>query len=250
MSEAFQRRNQKFSRQAAGRINVRSIVNLPRKENNFPEKSKKNPTPGDVLNDYLESTSVHGLQYFGKIGIKVGVPGKILWTCTILTCFVCLSLMVVQFLQRYNQNPTNTYIKTFEAPIYQAPFPAVTVCPISPISLKTSLAILENCFVPENVSREVLLHLLQYGHHMTHPYSVKSFEHFDVLKEFLNVNKWTVPDFLKILTPCANMFESCWWSAERIDCNKYMEATHSAYGMCCSFNYRLAEYIGAEKQVS
>ncbi|CAK9802740.1 Sodium channel protein Nach [Anthophora quadrimaculata] len=250
MSKRFPKKDRKFSRPLIGRINVKSIVDFPKDENNTSEKNKQIPTPRDVFNDYLESTSVHGLQYFGKIDIKVGTPGKILWTCTILICFVCLSLMVIQFLQRYNQNPTNTYIKTFEAPIYKIPFPAVTICPVAPISMKKRLAILENAFLPKNVSREFLLNLLKYGHHIMNPYTEKNTEYFIKLESFLEANKWRISDFLKILTPCEEMFESCWWSTERIDCVKSMKVARSAYGLCCSFNYHLEEYIGLGKQVS
>ncbi|CAK9832291.1 Sodium channel protein Nach [Anthophora retusa] len=241
MSKRFPKKDRKLSRPPIDRINVKSIVDFPKDENNTPEKNKQTPTPRDVFNNYLESTSVHGLQYFGKIDIKVGTAGKILWTCTILICFICLSLMVVQFLQRYNQNPTNTYIKTFEAPIYKIPFPAVTVCPVAPISMKKRLAILENAFLPKNVSREFLLNLLKYGHHIMNPYTEKNVEYFGKLETFLEANKWKIPDFLKILTPCEEMFESCWWSAERINCVKSMKTARSAYGLCCSFNYYLEE---------
>ncbi|CAK9817075.1 Sodium channel protein Nach [Anthophora plagiata] len=250
MSKRFQRKDRKFTRPPIDRINVKSIADFPWDENNTSEKNKQIPTPRDVFNDYLESTSVHGLQYFGKIDMKVGTPGKILWACTILICFVCLSLMVIQFLYRYNQNPTNTYIKTFEAPIYQVPFPAVTVCPVAPISMKKRLAILENAFLPKNVSREFLLNLLKYGHHIMNPYTVKNIEYLVKLESFLEANKWSMPDFLKILTPCEEIFESCWWSAERIDCAKSIKFARSVYGLCCSFNYYLEEYIRLGKQVS
>lgn len=73
-----------------------------------------------------------------------------------------LSLMVVQFLHRYNENPTNTYILTFDEPIFKAPFPAVTICPTMPIPMRKRLAILENAILPENVSREFALNILKY----------------------------------------------------------------------------------------
>lgn len=72
-----------------------------------------------------------------------------------------LSLMVIQFLHRYNENPTNTYIKTFHAPIFEAPFPAVTICPSTPISLERRLTILEHAILPKNVTREFASNLLK-----------------------------------------------------------------------------------------
>lgn len=73
-----------------------------------------------------------------------------------------LSLMVMQFLRRYNENPTNMYILTFDEPIFKAPFPAVTICPTMPIPMQKRLAILENAILPENVSREFALNILKY----------------------------------------------------------------------------------------
>ncbi|CAK9817071.1 Pickpocket protein 11 [Anthophora plagiata] len=202
MSKRFQRKDRKFTRPPIDRINVKSIADFPWDENNTSEKNKQIPTPRDVFNDYLESTSVHGLQYFGKIDMKVGTPGKILWACTILICFVCLSLMVIQFLYRYNQNPTNTYIKTFEAPIYQVPFPAVTVCPVAPISMKKRLAILENAFLPKNVSREFLLNLLK-GHPKPKLLSSASFGRWGGLKLVISNEVLTsednTHDFMRIM---------------------------------------------------
>lgn len=62
--------------------------------------------------------------------------------------------MVMQFLRRYNDNPTNTYIKSFYTPISEAPFPAVTICSFSPIPLHRRLAILDGAILPQNVSKE------------------------------------------------------------------------------------------------
>lgn len=192
---------------------------------------------------------MHGLQYFGKTDIKVGTFGKILWSVTIFSCFIGLSLMVMQFLRRYNENPTNTYILTFDEPIFKAPFPAVTICPTMPIPMRKRLAILENAILPENVSREFALNILKYGHILTHSYTSKEFEEIDKLKAFLNANKWKVVEFVKILINCEDVFESCQWNTERIDCGKSIKTSYSSYGLCCSFNYLLEGYMSPQKQV-
>ncbi|XP_015431279.1 PREDICTED: sodium channel protein Nach-like [Dufourea novaeangliae] len=213
------------------------------------KKTKHVPTSRDVLNDFLESTSIHGLQYFGKIDIKVGTFGKILWTCTMLTGFLCLSLMVMQFLQRYNDNPTNTYVRSFYNPIFKAPFPAVTICPFSPISLQRRLKIVDGINIPENMTEESVLNLLKYSHHITLPFTMKKYDEIKELKALLDANQWTVSNFLKILKPCEDVTNSCWWSGERIDCDQSIKISHTSYGLCCSFNYLLEEYVGREKQV-
>ncbi|XP_026667594.1 sodium channel protein Nach-like [Ceratina calcarata] len=224
-------------------MNVKSVTDNSNSGTNILIKKKEVPSARDILNDYLESTSVHGLQYFGKTELNVGILGKILWTCTIVTSFVCLSMMIMQFLARYNNNPTNTFIKSFTAPIFQAPFPAVTICPVTPISMRKRLAILENAILPENVSRQLALDMLKYGHHITNPYAIKEFDDMDKFKALLHANKWTVSEFLKILLPCVDIFDSCSWRFERIDCSKSIKESYTSYGVCCSFNYLLEDYM-------
>ncbi|KAG9430662.1 sodium channel protein Nach [Apis mellifera carnica] len=87
-----------------------------------------------------------------------------------------------------------------------------------PIPMRKRLAILENAILPENVSREFALNILKYGHILTHSYTSKEFEEIDKLKAFLNANKWKVVEFVKILINCEDVFESCQWNTERIDC--------------------------------
>ncbi|XP_043525750.1 sodium channel protein Nach-like [Frieseomelitta varia] len=244
----FLRFNTKLRRDAVNKISVINI-NSDSKKNvtNSPKKEEKIPTVREILETYLENTSIHGLQYFGKTNVNVGILGKILWTSTIVICFVCLSLMVIQFLHRYNENPTNTYVKSFDQPIFEAPFPAVTICPLMPIPLKKSLAILENSVLPKNVSREIALEILTYGHFITAPYTAQKFKEMDKLKAFLDANKWSTAEFVKNLINCEDIFESCWWSMERIDCAKSIKPSYTSYGLCCSFNYFLDNYVKSPK---
>ncbi|XP_076640212.1 sodium channel protein Nach isoform X2 [Colletes latitarsis] len=254
MSKRFVDQHQQFlyfndsfnvPKQSVDKVNVVNVK--PTEPTGFSKNAKAVPTARDVLNDFLESTSVHGLQYFGNVDIKVGVCGKILWTCTMITGFVCLGLMVIQFLRRYNDDPTNTYIKSFYNPIFEAPFPAVTICPFSPIPLQRRLEILDGVILSNNITRELAMNFLKYGHFLTMPYPINMYEDMDKLKEFLEANKWSVLDFLKILKPCEDIVESCSWSSEHIDCKESIVVSFSSYGLCCSFNYLLEKYVGREK---
>lgn len=71
------------------KINViEAKSNVTKRVTDPSKKRKRNPTSLDILTDFLESTSVHGLQYFGKTDIEVGTFGKILWSVTIFSCFI------------------------------------------------------------------------------------------------------------------------------------------------------------------
>lgn len=97
MSRRFNNQNRDFLRSDTKRIdavNKISVINvksdLTKNVSNSPKKEKKIPTVREILETYLENTSVHGLQYFGKTNVNVGILGKILWTFTIFICFVCM----------------------------------------------------------------------------------------------------------------------------------------------------------------
>ncbi|XP_076178172.1 sodium channel protein Nach isoform X2 [Ptiloglossa arizonensis] len=154
--------------------------------------------------------------------------------------------MVIQFLRRYTDNPTTSYIKSFHTPIFEAPFPAITICPFSQTPLHRRLKILDGVNLPDNVTREIAMTFLKYGHLITQPYAIRKYENMNELKAFLEANEWTVLDFLKILKPCEDTVDLCWWNSERIDCNEFVTISYTSYGLCCSFNYLLEDYVGRE----
>lgn len=78
----------------------------------------------------------------------------------------------------------------------------------------------------------------------------QKYKEMDKLKTFLDANKWSTAEFAKNLINCEDIFESCWWSMERIDCAKSIKPSYTSYGLCCSFNYFLDNYVKSPKQVS
>lgn len=89
MSNRFAARNQAFDyrdedfKRPFGRMT--DVVDKPRE---YTDKENI-PTSRGIVIDFFESTSIHGLQYFGKTDVKVGVFGKILWVCTMVLGFAC-----------------------------------------------------------------------------------------------------------------------------------------------------------------
>lgn len=42
-----------------------------------------------IVEDFFKCSSVHGLQYFGKLPIKVSSYGKFAWACIMIASFIC-----------------------------------------------------------------------------------------------------------------------------------------------------------------
>ena len=75
-----------------------------------------------TVNDYLESTTIHGFSYLG-VGRHVLV--KLGWFGIICTCFTLAGILIQQSLEEARDNPVMTTVESVPAP--KVPFPAVTV---------------------------------------------------------------------------------------------------------------------------
>lgn len=285
-----------ISKRSNRKINVIEVKpNATKRVIDPPKKGKRNPTSLDVLTDFLESTSVHGLQYFGKTDIEVGTFGKILWSVTIFSCFIgiliwwCVKMIlrikhVSRFRFEFNgcaistslQWKSDQYVHTdFRRTDIQSSFPCCNhLSDYANSYAKASSHFGERDIAWEREQRICVKHIEvciqigkkyykrkilmrwklreiwhRYGHIITHPYTSKEFEEIDKLKAFLNANKWKVVEFVKILINCEDIFESCQWNTEQIDCGKSIKTSYSSYGLCCSFNYLLEGYMGPQRQV-
>ncbi|XP_012521944.3 sodium channel protein Nach [Monomorium pharaonis] len=80
-----------------------------------------------LFHEYLKESSIHGIKYFSNSTLKSSIIGKLFWIIIMIGTFVFLSIMLEKFWLRYTTNPTRSVIKSFHSPIFQAPFPALTL---------------------------------------------------------------------------------------------------------------------------
>ena len=80
-------------------------------------------TVSQSVNEYLESTTIHGFSYLSSSGRNVLV--KFGWAIIISTCFTLAALLIQQSIEEATLNPVMTNVETI--PIQQVPFPAITI---------------------------------------------------------------------------------------------------------------------------
>ncbi len=79
----------------------------------------------EVSTKYCRSTSVHGLKY---ISDEPHWPQRLLWFLACLASAVLAAFMIAQVILHFMQSPTLLTYDTSTRPVWDVPFPALTVC--------------------------------------------------------------------------------------------------------------------------
>ena len=78
------------------------------------------------MEQYLESTTVHGFAYLHS---RNSYCTRIFWTCIILVGFSIAGYMIFCSVVDWDANQTITTLESIATPIQKVQFPTVTVCP-------------------------------------------------------------------------------------------------------------------------
>lgn len=136
---------------------------------------------------------------------------------------------------RFVINPTITTIDTTNHPIWEVPFPSVTICNINKVHAPSA----------ENVTRQLLekgvsLDRIRLFYSMV-PNLVSPVY---VEEEFLNISMiltdlgyTTETLMMEIVQPCEELVRLCFWKGYETRCNELFKLSRSTEGVCCSFNY-------------
>ncbi|XP_053663721.1 pickpocket protein 11-like [Anopheles marshallii] len=136
---------------------------------------------------------------------------------------------------RFRTTPTITTIETMTYPIWNIPFPAVTVCNINKIDLRKAKPIIDRLVQEYGMSERNATGLL------VAQASLVNFEAVDTsyieLEMFLGRMGWN-PDtlLLELNQPCEELIKVCYWLGSEVDCTKVISRTRMDNGFCCSYN--------------
>ncbi|KAF5291553.1 hypothetical protein FQR65_LT01866 [Abscondita terminalis] len=96
-------------------------LHSPKPEPTFVENLKA------YLTHYCETTTIHGVKYIGEK--RRYLIEKFLWFCVVIAvCSACLFLIHKTYI-KWRTSPVIVSFETKETPIFEIPFPAVTICP-------------------------------------------------------------------------------------------------------------------------
>ncbi|XP_011161973.2 sodium channel protein Nach [Solenopsis invicta] len=207
-----------------------------------PIANTKKEVTHQLLNEYLENSSINGIKYFSNL-LKPSIIEKIFWTVIMICSFVFLTMLLQKFWQRYSNNPTRTIIKSFYVPVFDAPFPAITICPLLPPMAKRRRKVFESLTLPPNMTETRGRFLVRYGPAFSNVDIPGGRDYSKDLKLLLKTNNMTLLNLVQALRPCEDLFETCMWDGTERNCSELFKVSYTFKGICCSFNYLLEECI-------
>ncbi|KAK4879623.1 hypothetical protein RN001_007769 [Aquatica leii] len=155
------------------------------------------------IDEYLHSSTLHGLRYIGDVSLSVGerlIYGK------------------------YNRNPVIISLNPKPTPINQLPFPAITICSMNQAKKHEADDIIEN-------GTEVEKMLLD-----DYCNSNNSFTNLTATGD--EATKWeNVMKFILRVNPsCQEILKVCLWRQDEMSCEDLFNSALTDDGLCCTFN--------------
>ncbi|KAL9925199.1 sodium channel protein Nach-like isoform 1-T1 [Glossina fuscipes fuscipes] len=187
------------------------------------------------LKNFCQSTSLHGFSYIARTDLTK--TERMFWIIAIFTAIVtCVALVLATYFWNFNI-PTVTVIDSSHYPIWQVPFPAITLCNFNKISKRKALQLLKIMRRPPNITEPQILNSFQM---MVHYKTSRSDFHLNIelMEKVLKLNNWTLGDLREKLMPnCLEMMMKCVWKGSEQRCDNLFQRIPTLKGQCCSFNY-------------
>ncbi|XP_031355998.1 pickpocket protein 28-like [Photinus pyralis] len=95
------------------------------------ETEKPHPTFAQNCRSYVSeccsNCSVHGFKFLGERNRNIFE--RILWLTTLIVCITLCASTILQAYHKWQRSPVVVSFATTETPVWDIPFPAVTICP-------------------------------------------------------------------------------------------------------------------------
>lgn len=158
-----------------------------------------------------------------------------MWFLSTLAGVVFAVIMMRLVYIRFVNNPTITTIDTTNHPIWEVPFPSVTLCNINKVHAPSA----------SNITKQLLGRGVPYDRILTFYNMVPNLiSPAYVEEEFLNISLiladlgyTTETLMMEIVQPCEDLVKLCFWKGYERRCNQLFKLSRSTEGVCCSFNY-------------
>lgn len=161
---------------------------------------------------------------------------RVLWFISCVAGIYCAVLMMRLVWQRFQNNPTITTIDTTNHPIWNVPFPSVTICNINKVYAPRAENI-TRLLKSRGIAEDRILKFYELIPNLIYP------EYVD--EEFVNISNVLreagyTPDSLmsELAQPCDRLLKLCYWKGTEMPCNELFKLSRSTEGICCSFNYK------------
>ncbi|XP_063367232.1 pickpocket protein 28-like [Cydia amplana] len=197
-----------------------------------------------VLRDYVQHCSLAGLKQVCERDIPI--RHRIFWTFLTALTFGAMIYMLMNIWKATLSNPLIVTMDSSTYPIAEIDFPAIAVCNINRISMKSvkerGATMYQNKkrLHPNTTLNDFEWYLMQTGRLLDYSYN-------ETLR--LRLLKFTpqnaehsqkIIEGMKGLAPsCEEMLLRCSWDGQEVNCTDIFTMRRTVLGHCCAFNYVL-----------
>ncbi|KAJ3653948.1 hypothetical protein Zmor_013169 [Zophobas morio] len=183
------------------------------------------------------NTALHGYRFI--VLPKRILLERVFWVIVVLISLSsALALLFIAWFS-FQDNPTILVTDSTHYPIWNYPFPAVTICSFNKLSKKRTLALAKELDNPYGISAEDLaldlrlLFQLIFNNNENIP-----LRNYTRLQDILDMNDLSIEKVMdKIAPKCSDLLQRCKWKGEEKRCESIFETIKTTEGYCCTFNY-------------
>nr|CAD7404260.1 unnamed protein product [Timema cristinae] len=202
----------------------------------------KNSSAIMVFKEYSSKAAIHGVKYIFKDGSLA--LDRLLWVVAVMVCATGVVFLSIPMCEEYFTSPLLISVESTHYPLYELPFPAVTLC-INKVKRRAGEEILARylnvTLTPEwtNYTWHVMSILSKFGH----PYLHLMKEHLQIAAPILHLFKGlNLTQFmLQVFPRCDEVFLRCFWYGHSMNCCQIFNLQRTEGGFCYSFNSLTAE---------
>ncbi|KFB46467.1 AGAP011103-PA-like protein [Anopheles sinensis] len=196
----------------------------------------------NIAREYLASSSCHGMPYV--VHPKLSIVERVCWSVmVVMSLCVCIAAIVIGH-QKWNEKPILVSFSPTQIPIWQIPFPAITVCPQTRVDVESfnvtdvyRRARQANHTLTEDEWRKLRV--------LTHVCSAVMRPKQDFYGADTGTNgsrqqpgedEHVVQQLINMSIPTDERFMSCMWSFNYHPCKRFWARKVTENGICYSFN--------------
>lgn len=180
------------------------------------KSDKSTSTRCENIQQYLLSSSLHGLRYIGSASLSVFE--RVFFGLSFMMVICLAAYFISNVWQKWKETPVIIGLDPVSTNIKDIPFPAVTICNMNQVKKSFAKSL-------KSVKDKVILDsICSQGDSVDNETNVEG--KWSYVREFL----------LKASQPCEEMIQLCKFGMKNIECDNSFSSVLTDEGLCCTFN--------------